>query len=207
MIRLGLGSVLLAFAVAVIALPSQAQHLNFVSSIRDTALTDVTGATRINQSAGEQNFQVNATVFAVNNTGPAFSFIAVFQHNDPLPEEDPLPPDLQIISLSSITGSAFSGAKGLLSVNQASGYRNMQANLVSVTLGLDGQMLAEAELSQTTSGELPPPEFEADSFALTGVSPNAFAEAAGVIQLNQVAGIANRTFNRVSLTFSGGANP
>ena len=110
-------------------------------------------------------------------------------------------------AVSLVTGRAFAGAQGLIAVNQGSGRANLQINAVAIALGISGVALAESELSQSRSDSVFAEDFEPNGARVAQVSAEAFQNAAGVIQFNQVAGVANTTFNRFGLSVIGGGSP
>ncbi len=186
----------LLLSAVLAALPARAQEVVTQSTINDDALRDIAGVALINQSAGDGNQQLNSAALAVNATGLAVAFTAGAQHTDPAPT------DVELDAFAVIDDDAFANARGLVSVSQASGIGNQQINFASLAVGVDVSVLAEAELSQSRTGDPPPADAEPEGARLTHIDDRAFLDASGVIQVNQVAGVSNNTFNRFALTMS-----
>ena len=191
-------NILLALLLSTVpaALPAWAQEAITLSTINDDALRDIAGVALINQSAGDGNLQLNSAALSVNATGLAVAFTAGAQHTDSVPT------DVELDAFAVIDDDAFANARGLVSVSQASGISNQQINFASLAVGVDVSVLAEAELSQSRTGDPPPADAEPDGARLTHIDDGAFLDASGVIQVNQVAGVSNNTFNRFALTMS-----
>lgn len=91
------------------------------------------------------------------------------------------------IGRTSIDDFAFSGASGILQVNQSAGAGNAQANVVRVSDSALSAALPQQNVPPGTSSS-------AGSNAIS-VSKTAFSNAKGIVQINQVAGSTNRTAN------------
>lgn len=101
----------------------------------------------------------------------------------------------------SIEAGAFHHYRGALVINQASGAANLQANGIVLSLGKLGEAVAENQLAATVSGK-GLANLQAESPAVTGevsISDRAFRGAQGLVQVSQVAGVANTTANRFVL--------
>ena len=102
-----------------------------------------------------------------------------------------------------IGAGAFGGAQGVIAVNQASGLGNSQSNAVVLGIG--------ASLSIATDGQLaavsPRPGSATGPVSTTGrtalIESSAFHAAAGVVQVNQTAGLDNATGNTFVLQMPG----
>lgn len=162
---------------------------NAHTAIGDAALAGASGRIAINQSAGFGNAQAN---MAAIGTGPtATASIDNRQQTRRQASSG--------AATAQIDGAAFSGARGVISVNQASGTGNVQANLVALAAG----RFAEVSLDQLGSVRAS----DSDSAGAPRRSPahraviadSAFAGAAGIVQVNQTAGAGNNTANLFSL--------
>lgn len=198
----------LAFALPLLASlaagSAAAQEVSSFSVIDDNALEAVSGVAHVNQSAGDANLQLNGAAVVINDTGASIGIVSFVQSSA---TEVPSPDTLEVDAVSIIDDDAFANVQGLLSVNQASGLSNQQANLVTMALGVDGEIVAEAELSQTRTDGQPAADFEPDGVRHTHIDDGAFRDASGVVQVNQVAGVSNSTFNRFALSLAAGSGP
>jgi hypothetical protein len=135
-------------------------------------LTNVAGVLAVNQTAGNGNVQSN--VAAIGKAGA------------PLVQQSTAAAASQT-GRSSIGDFAFSGATGILQVNQSAGSGNAQANVVYVT---------DSTLSAAIPQQNAPPGTAASNGAnAISVSKTAFANAKGLVQVSQIAGTSNRTAN------------
>lgn len=106
---------------------------------------------------------------------------------------------------SEIGGSAFSNSTGVITVNQASGIGNAQANQVSLANGGIAEV-SGAVLSGVTSSS----NGAAETSQLAGkpsrkiaeIGDSAFQGTRGIVQVNQIAGSGNVTINAFSLGVS-----
>ncbi len=102
-----------------------------------------------------------------------------------------------------IGAGAFSGARGVIAVNQASGSGNSQANAVvlgigsSLAIATDGQLASVSPRPGSAAGPVTP------SGRSALIEPSAFQAAAGVVQVNQTAGLGNSTGNAFVLQTPG----
>lgn len=108
---------------------------------------------------------------------------------------------------SEIGGSAFSNSTGVITVNQASGIGNAQANQVGFASGgiaeisgavLSGVTISPAGAAETAqSGDKP-------GRKIAEIADTAFQGTRGIVQVNQIAGSGNVTVNAFSLGVSAG---
>ncbi len=160
------------------------------------ALTATQGVMALNLAAGDANLQMNAAAIAINIKGDiSLARVSGFQVNN---TNRVTPADVSIIR---INDGAFANATGLLSINQASGQGNLQANSIAIALGIEGGVISENTLAQivTTSD---PQSNAATSRGYTrkiSVADDAFAGTRGIVQLNQSAGSRNATVNSFAL--------
>lgn len=159
--------------------------------IDDAALSGASGRVAVNISAGSGNAQAN--IAAIGASGEAAGAAAESRQSARRGPSG--------TASARIDGGAFAGASGIISVNQASGNGNAQANLVALAAG----GIAEVSLDQLGSvnakpqAETAPPED--DSHVRSAViSDSAFAGASGIVQVNQTAGAGNNTANVFALS-------
>jgi len=159
------------------------------SLITGQVFSGASGIAGLNLAAGEANSQLNLrgiglgapVLFRVTQQGlcsPLF-----------LPEA----------AFDLISGEAFSGIKGLFSLNQAAGVGTSEANLLGVSIGREA---GDALLAQSTGmikGYVPP----TGGKFIDAISGKAFEGARGVVQINQSAGSGNAISNQFSLGFKG----
>lgn len=107
-------------------------------------------------------------------------------------ERDPI---VAIDSIS-IANAAFAGATGIVRINQAAGVGNLQANVVIVRVApVDDRRLDTV----TTAQSIAPKIAHLPSHGIIGVSSDAFARTAGLMQINQSAGNGNISSNVFTL--------
>jgi len=149
------------------------------AAINGNAVTNVTGVIAVNQTAGNGNVQSNVAV--IGKSVPVVKQSAALVQGE--------------TGRSSIGSFAFSGANGILQVNQSAGSGNAQANVVYVT---------DSVLSATVPQQSVPPGAPASNGAnAISVAKTAFSHAKGLVQVNQIAGTSNRTANTFVLQLPG----
>lgn len=203
----------LLFSIAV-ALPARAQEAATAPSppapldqahAADHAGKGAVGRTAVNQAAGSNNVQVNLAAIAIAANGVGAVDLRSAQSASP--------GDRLREASARIEGQAFSGTQGLLSVNQAAGSGNAQANLFALgnggatpftppggaIAGLDDAALASVagERTTETAGTMPRPRQ-----AL--IADDALRGGQGVVQVNQTAGVGNASTNAIVLRLPGG---
>lgn len=192
----------LALSFSLVAIDAGAQDMKASVSIDDNAFANFDGAALINGAAGDTNLQFNGTVIAVSQSGASFASLSAIQV---MPGGEDAVASLNASAF--VRGDAFSGATGVVALNQASGQYNLQVNASAIAISLDGFALAESELVQTRAGGELPSDALPDGPRRTDVSDAAFSGAAGIVQANQVAGFGNKTFNNFALSLSAGSTP
>ena len=191
--------ILLLGACAARAQDSYTEMLGYLtrSSIDGNALAGASGVIAVNLAAGDFNLQSNAQAIAISAQAQA-----QIQQRQRIQALTASAPDAMI---ASIGGNALSGARGLISVNQASGIGNCEANSIAVVVALAQQGIEEstsarlADLGTQTGGAT-----GGRSQANPSSSPRAASIAGtalrgteGVVQLNQIAGMGNTAGNRL----------
>jgi len=169
------------------------------SLIDPRALSNSTGAIGLNMATGDGNAQLNAGALAVT-VGQGVSSLVSAQQSVQLNEIA-----ASTLQRSTIATGALANVAGLVSVNQASGESNAQANGFAIGLGLEGQVLAEADLAAEVTGNLSyqaAGEGEAERSLEARIENGAFRAAKGLVQINQLAGAGNKTANKFALEVS-----
>jgi hypothetical protein len=165
--------------------------------ISDTALSNATGHVSFNASAGQGNAQSNAAALGFGSgsvigvAGLASEYQGAVIANGVRRNED-----------VAIRGDAFRAVRGVLSVNQSSGSGNAQANLV--LLGIGGVVeITLDQLVQVSTPTVADSEPGARQTARRAeIADSAFIGARGIVQVNQSAGLGNRTANVFALNIS-----
>lgn len=161
------------------------------------------GAIGLNMAAGDGNAQLNAGALAVA-VGQGVASLVTAKQNVQLNEIA-----ASTLQRSTIATGALANVSGLVSVNQVSGESNAQANGFAIGLGLEGQVLAEADLAAEVTGNLTYQETgegAADRSLEARIENGAFRAAKGLVQINQLAGAGNKTANKFALEVSTGAS-
>ena len=200
-----------ALALALASLPALAQDapdaythmLDYLTSTRieGHALAGATGAIAVNLAAGDGNLQTNARAIAV---GPQVqTAIGVQQHVHALHAS--APDAMEAV----IGGDALSGARGLISINQASGVGNREANTIAIAVRTGAPVGLEeagsdalASLATQSGGAAGgrPASHPSSSPRQATVAGTALRGSEGVVQLNQIAGMGNMAGNRLLIT-------
>ncbi|MEG1039372.1 MAG: adhesin [Pseudomonas sp.] len=146
----------------------------------------------VNQAAGDLQQQVNARAIAVGHNASATTHIRQRMHT----VVDP-----NMAANSGIQGDAFSHGSGALGVNQSAGAANQQANALRITLSAQPQSIDDSVLMQQNVALLnsSDPTASNPGYRQVTTSDRAFTGSRGVIQLNQSAGVGNRTANTLSV--------
>lgn len=170
----------------------------------DHAGKGAVGRTAVNQAAGAGNVQANLAAIALAGEG--------LGRVDLRSRQSAGPGDRQRDASARIEGQAFSASNGLLSVNQAAGSGNTQANLFALgnggatpfvlgggIAGLDDDALA------SVAGDRPTERTESTPRLRQAViADDAFRGGQGVVQVNQTAGVGNASTNAIVLRLPGG---
>lgn len=176
------------------------------SSISGPTLTNSHGVITVNMAAGDMNLQFNGAAIALNldtqqGMGLASSEIAAQQRVLALRAAGP------ISASATINDNAFQNSSGLMSVNQASGIANAQANDFAMVLGFAGVAVSESVLEQNTTRTAPPTQEPRPArLREVSVADTSFRGAQGVAQVTQTAGSWNATTNSFTLRIGAGVN-
>jgi hypothetical protein len=175
--------------------------LQYLTSTRidGQAMSGASGVVGVNMAAGDFNQQANLRAFAVGPNTATRIRASQLQDNNLATSPDR--------ATASIGGSAFHGAQGVLSINQASGSSNTELNVVSAALASQGIREAGdawfATASASAGGTVSPaPMADTAKERHVAVESTALREVQGVVQLNQVAGSANAAANVLQLSVS-----
>lgn len=165
------------------------------SVIDGNTLSGTRGRNAVNMAAGDTNAQVNAASLAFDSAGIANATVSLRQN---LNFNTSGPADL---SISDISGNAFSNSIGAISINQTSGAGNAQANGMAIGIGQQVNVMSESMLSSTTAGVgLSASDTDTGTRSAT-ISDSAFTGSRGLVQVNQSAGSGNSTANNFALQF------
>lgn len=150
------------------------------------------GNLSVNQAAGDQQQQANARAIAIGHGASATTQIRqrLRTYVDPT-----------IDAQSRIQGDSFSHGNGVLGVNQSAGASNQQANALRISISAKPQSIDDSVLMQQNVALLnnSDPTDSAQGYRQVTTSDQAFTGSRGVIQLNQSAGVGNRTANTLSV--------
>ncbi len=172
------------------------------SRIGDNVLVGASGAIAVNLAAGDLNQQANLRSIAIGDRAQAS--VAALQRSQ---ADVGTAPDHAIAVIS---GNALQGAGGLASINQASGTGNAELNAVTVALAQRGiretpdALLASADFASAGVQAISEPGAARTQTREVGVEGSALQGFDGVLQLNQAAGVANATENRLLISVQGG---
>jgi len=160
-----------------------------------------TGRVAVNAAAGNLNQQANVGVIAIGDSAVAMG--AVIQITDA-----PVSPPAAYKS-AMIADNAFAGSTGMIAVNMAAGSGHQQANVAVIAIGIEGQVVTDAMLSQTRASSSPSGGSDQSNApeVVAGVSPGAFAGSSGLVQVSLVGGERNSSANLFVLTTREGTNP
>ncbi|MEO6170652.1 MAG: hypothetical protein ABIO84_06940 [Lysobacter sp.] len=171
------------------------------SRIDGRAFAGANGAIGANLAAGDHNLQANLRSVAVGRHADAGVVALQARDNDHY--------DTPAHATASIGGQAFRQAGGLVSINQASGSGNAEANIVTATLAHQGIREAtdgslSAAVSASAGGQHSPnPNAASPGTRSVAVESTALQGFEGVLQLNQIAGSGNSISNQLGLFVQG----
>ncbi len=116
----------------------------------------------------------------------------------PLPAQGPLVSAPVTINHSTVERHALQETRGVISVNLAAGDFNLQFNgqAIAVSHEVRGRGIADLRSVQNIQAD----RGMAGDVSVISVRENAFANAAGLIALNQASGIANAQANGISIS-------
>lgn len=208
---------LLPLAIAVPLLAGASAHaqeaddyaamLEYLAQTRidDRAFNGANGAIAINMAAGDLNQQANQRSIAVGQLASAS--VGALQRSQ---ANVATAPDQ---AFAVISGNAFQGASGLVSINQASGAANAELNAVAAALAQRGiretpdALLASADFASAGLQAVSEPGAARTQTRGVGVEGSALQGFEGVLQLNQAAGMGNATENRLVISTQGPPPP
>jgi hypothetical protein len=102
--------------------------------------------------------------------------------------------------IARIGSLAFSSSSGVMQVSEASGVGNLQANAAFIGINASSsEALTGISLSQMRSTQVPTPGGLVPFQGEATISPSAFANSSGVVQVDQTAGNNNIAANLLSL--------
>jgi len=187
-------AVALAAATAALVAASAAHaqaSVGATASVAPDAALGTTGAFTVNEAAGVDNAQANQ--LAITGGG------AVANLN--LNAQRASSAAVVTTARASIGARAFSNASGAVMVNQAAGAGNIQSNraqLGTAAIGVEAVSDAVLSAAAATNGGRGRPA-EAQGIREASIGNAAFANATGLVQVNQTAGAGNVTANRFVL--------
>lgn len=179
----------------------QATASQNTSVIGGNAVTEVSGLVRVNLTSGDGNVQQNAAALAYSN-GISAAVVEGVQSTEVISTNG-----LQILN-TSIEDFAFGGALGIVQVNNSSGTGNAQFNGAAIAIGeLGGFAIVELNDEQMMDEAGPTSVGQSSSddstvISSVGLSPDAFKNATGIIQVNQTAGNNNVSSNSFTMSVS-----
>lgn len=193
-----------AFAVALLGgSAARAQDpVHDLANLNGVAFANSQGNIAVNAAAGVNNQQANVAVVAKGDTSLGSAALIQFMEST-----DPAG-DRQMSAL--ITDGAFANSSGLIAVNVAAGADNQQGNVALLSLGGAGGAVADIVLSQSRASRGPTASDTDGAEAGTShtqLSPDAFENSSGVVQLSIIGGERNSSSNLFALSIQGGANP
>ncbi len=184
-------------------LPATSFATELTAEINIGALSSQSGFVATNITAGNSNIQQNSAAFSastdVSEAGLFTSQLVIIP---------PPPAGIEQSLTAKIDAGAFDDSLGVIMVNQSSGANNTQFNGVAIAAGevtlafieLRDDALAEA-VTVPNPGGTPVEDFSLTQ-TQTSLSPTAFANASGAVQINQVAGNLNATSNSFAMSVS-----
>jgi hypothetical protein len=151
------------------------------------------GGLSVNQAAGSQQQQINGRALAIGTSANATSKFRQYQELNGV--------DRSLNAQASIGGNAFSKGSGVLGVNQSAGAGTQQINSFRVSTGSAAQGVDDSVLAQqiVVSSKNSGADESGPGERAVAIDRQAFAGSGGVVQLNQSAGVGNRTANTVSI--------
>ena len=150
------------------------------------------GNASLNQAAGDGHQQTNVRMISIGDQPATSLRVEQVRGAIALPEG--------LDAAARIQGAAFSQASGISGINQSAGIGNQNINAFRMAVGVIPESLDDAVLSQSTaitSATLG--GATVDGERIVEISDQAFSGSRGVVQLNQSAGVGNRTTNSLSI--------
>jgi hypothetical protein len=156
-----------------------------------------TGAVAANVAAGNANQQANVGLVALGLNGLAIGTVAQALSSPGVAHDG--------AARAGVADNAFAGSSGWIAANVAAGSANQQANVAGISIGLQGQAVTAAMLSQsraslakadTSSEDQTPSDYS------TRIGDGAFQASSGLVQLNIAAGDNNTSANVFGLSIA-----
>lgn len=153
------------------------------------------GNLMFNQAAGDAQQQANARAIAAGQHAKAQT--SVNQINDQTANAT------EIYANANIGGSSFARSLGIVGVNQGAGSGNQQINAMRIASGspqgVDDSVLAQQSVSPASLSGATEPQ---SGGRVVSIDDAAFSNSRGVVQLNQSAGVGNRSLNSLGIRIS-----
>jgi hypothetical protein len=199
-LRRGAGLVLAVAASSALAQSPELAPLQDHALIGNQVLEGAQGRIGVNLAAGRGNLQANGLSMAIGAQAQASALAN--QQTLTAPTTSPA-----LDATARIEAGAFRDSQGIISVNQAAGEFNRQANLISVAVVSDapGDLAATDEqlISASAGGAIASGLTPRGGQRQVHADAGAFDRAQGIVQVNQVAGVQNTVTNSVVLRVSG----
>jgi len=184
-------STVTVFAAQAMALPipNSAQSI-----ITDQAMNNVHGVVQSNLAAGSSNLQANVANIIMSPNGQGANGVT-----SPVQQVNGSTQGGYSQQQALIQGNSLQGANGLISINQAAGNGNAEANQSTIVLGaaqpVSNQLLSQS-VSSVPSDAKNSTKGESSQVA---VAATAFRNAGGIAQVNQTSGSGNSSANSFTL--------
>lgn len=156
------------------------------------SFSSFSGNASLNQAAGDGHQQTNVRMISIGDQPTTSVRVEQVRGAIALPQG--------LDSAARIQGPAFSQASGISGINQSAGIGNQNINAFRMAVGVIPESLDDSVLSQSTaitSATLG--GATVDGERIVEISDQAFSGSRGVVQLNQSAGVGNRTTNSLSI--------
>jgi hypothetical protein len=156
------------------------------------------GATTANVAAGNANQQANVGLVALGANGRTIGVVAQALNAPSFVSQDGA-------ASADIADNAFAGSNGWIAANVAAGSANQQANIAGIAIGLQGQAVTAAMLSQSRASREQDSASSSDqtqSEYSTRIGNQAFETSSGLVQLNMAAGNNNTSANVFGLSIA-----
>jgi hypothetical protein len=186
-----------ALAFAVLPAAALAQDAGGEAASAELAGGASNGVVAANIAAGDANQQANVGFVAVGLNAHAIGVVAQALTSPPMAHDG--------AAQAGIADNAFAGSSGWMAANIAAGSANQQANVAGIAIGLEGQALTTAMLSQSRASLAKtdaPGEDQAPGEYATRIGDGAFEASSGLVQLNLAAGDNNTSANVFGLSIA-----
>lgn len=186
-----ISALLYATMATALPLPNTAQSI-----ISDNAMGNVRGALQSNMAAGNNNLQANVANIIMSPNGQGVATTSGVEQ-----QASGTPSANFVQQQAKILGNAFHGATGLMSINQAAGVGNAEANHIEIVMGaaqpVSNQVLAQSlsSVHRDTSSS----STQGGNSSQVAVAATAFHNAGGIAQVNQTSGSGNASANSFAL--------